>query len=29
MSYTPPSLTVPVGPDDWADGPDNAPVTLV
>jgi len=27
--YTPPMLTVPVGPDDWTDGPDGAPVTLV
>ena len=29
MSYSPPSLTVPVGPDDWSAGPENAPVTLV
>ncbi len=29
MSYTPPSLTVPVGPEDWTAGPDNAPVTFV
>ena len=29
MSYTPPSLTVPVGPEDWIAGPDNAPVTFV
>ena len=29
MSYTPPSLTVPVGPDDWTAGPEKAPVTLV
>lgn len=29
MSYTPPTLTVPVGPDDWTAGPDDAPVTLV
>ena len=27
--YTPPTLTAPVGPDDWADGPEDAPVTLV
>ena len=28
-SFTPPTLTVPVGPDDWSDGPKDAPVTLV
>ena len=28
-SYTPPTLTVPVGPDDWRDGPDDAVVTFV
>jgi protein-disulfide isomerase len=28
-SYAPPTLTVPVGPDDWSDGPDDAPVTFV
>jgi protein-disulfide isomerase len=28
-SYTPPTLAVPVGPDDWVDGPENAPVTFV
>lgn len=28
-SYTPPTLAVPVGPDDWSDGPDDAPVTFV
>ena len=28
-SYTAPTLTVPVGPDDWSDGPDDAPVTFV
>ena len=27
--YTPPTLSVPVGPDDWSAGPENAPVTLV
>ena len=27
--YAPPALSVPVGPDDWADGPENAAVTLV
>lgn len=29
MSYTPPSLTVPVGPDDWTAGPEQAPVNFV
>jgi protein-disulfide isomerase len=29
MSYTPPTLTVPVGPDDWIAGPEQAPVTFV
>lgn len=29
MSYTPPSLTIPVGPEDWTTGPAQAPVTLV
>lgn len=29
MSYTPPSLTVPVGPEDWTAGPEQAPVTFV
>jgi protein-disulfide isomerase len=28
-SYTAPTLTVPVGPDDWSDGPEDAPVTFV
>jgi protein-disulfide isomerase len=28
-SYTPPTLTVPVGPDDWSDGPEDVPVTFV
>jgi protein-disulfide isomerase len=28
-AYTPPSLATPVGPQDWADGPANAPVTFV
>ena len=28
-NYAPPTLTVPVGPDDWSDGPENAPVTFV
>jgi protein-disulfide isomerase len=28
-NYTPPTLTVPVGPDDWSDGPEDAPVTFV
>jgi protein-disulfide isomerase len=28
-AYTPPTLAVPVGPDDWADGPADAPVTFV
>jgi protein-disulfide isomerase len=28
-SYAPPTLSVPVGPDDWTDGPADAPVTLV
>ena len=28
-SYTPPTLTVPVGPDDWTDGPQDALVTFV
>jgi protein-disulfide isomerase len=28
-SYPPATLTEPVGPDDWADGPADAPVTLV
>ncbi len=28
-SYSPPTLTVPVGPDDWSVGPDDAPVTFV
>ena len=28
-SYTPPTLTVPVGLDDWSDGPEDAPVTFV
>jgi protein-disulfide isomerase len=27
--YQPPTLTVPVGPDDWSDGPADAPVTFV
>ncbi len=27
--YTPPTLTVMVGPEDWTDGPENAPVTFV
>lgn len=27
--YTPPALSVPVGPEDWSDGPENAPVTFV
>lgn len=27
--YVPPSLAVPVGPDDWATGAEDAPVTLV
>lgn len=27
--YSPPTLTVPVGPDDWVDGPADAPVTFV
>jgi protein-disulfide isomerase len=27
--YTPRDLAVPVGPDDWSAGPDDAPVTLV
>lgn len=27
--YTPPSLTVPVGLEDWVDGPADAPVTFV
>jgi protein-disulfide isomerase len=28
-SYTAPTLTVPVGPDEWSDGPEDAPVTFV
>lgn len=28
-SYVPPSLTVPVGPHDWSEGHENAPVTIV
>ena len=28
-SYAPPTLTVPVGPEDWTVGPENAPVTFV
>ena len=28
-SYVPPSLAVPVGPDDWVEGPADAPVTLL
>ncbi len=28
-SYNPPTLTVPVGPDDWTEGPPDAPVTFV
>ena len=28
-SYTPPTLTVPVGPDEWSDGPEDAVVTFV
>ena len=28
-SYVPPTLTVPVGPNDWSQGPENAPVTIV
>jgi protein-disulfide isomerase len=28
-SYTPPTLAAPVTADDWTDGPDDAPVTLV
>lgn len=28
-SYNPPTLTVPVGPDDWSEGPADAPVTFV
>jgi protein-disulfide isomerase len=28
-SYVSPTLTVPVGPQDWSRGPENAPVTIV
>jgi protein-disulfide isomerase len=28
-TYSPPTLTEPVGPNDWADGPADAPVTFV
>jgi protein-disulfide isomerase len=28
-AYSPPSLTVPVGPEDWVDGPEDALVTFV
>jgi protein-disulfide isomerase len=28
-SYTAPTLTVPAGPADWSDGPEDAPVTFV